>query len=56
VKEIIYKEIVEIDGQQYVLTSCDYSESIDELIRDEVIEHDNQSIIDHIIDDIVNQD
>ena len=55
-KEIIYKEIVEIDGQQYVVTSCDYSESIDELIRDEVIEHDSQSIIDHIIDGIVNRD
>jgi len=53
-KKVFYKEIIEIDSQQYVVTSCDYSESINELICDEMIESDGQSIIDCIIDDIVN--
>lgn len=54
-REVIYKEIVEIDGRQYTITTCHYSDTIAELIADEIIEDDNQAIIDHIIDDIVNQ-
>jgi hypothetical protein len=53
-KKVFYKGIIKIDGQHYVVVSRDYSESIDELICDEVIEPDSQSIIDYVIDDIVN--
>jgi len=28
VREIIYKQIVEIDSKQYTIFACDYSESI----------------------------
>lgn len=53
-KDVVYKEIVEIDGRHYTITTCHYSDTIAELIADEVIEDDNQAIIDHVIDDIVN--
>lgn len=53
-KDVVYKEIVEIDGRQYTITTCHYSDTIAELIADEIIEDDNQAIIDYIIDDIVN--
>jgi hypothetical protein len=55
-KQIIYKEVIEIDGKQYTVSSCDYSESIQELIKDNIIENDNQEIINHIVDDIANLD
>lgn len=54
-KDVVYKEIVEIDGRQYTITTCHYSDTIAELIADEIIEDDSQAIIDHIIDDIANQ-
>jgi len=53
-KDIVYKEIVEIDGRQHTITTCHYSDTIAELVADEIIEDDNQAIIDCIIDDIVN--
>lgn len=53
-KTITYREVVTIDGRDYTVSTCDYSESIAELIADSVIEDDNQEIINHIIDDIVN--
>jgi hypothetical protein len=53
-KQIIYKEVIEIGGKQYTVSNCDYSESIQELIKDNILEDDNQEIINHIVDDIVN--
>jgi uncharacterized membrane-anchored protein len=53
-KQIIYKEIIEIDGREYTVSNCDYSESIQQLIQDQILEDDNQEIINHIVDDIVN--
>jgi hypothetical protein len=54
-KQIIYKEIISIDDREYTVTTCDYSESINELINDNVLSDDNQDIVNHIIDDIVNE-
>jgi hypothetical protein len=51
---VIYKECIVIDDHEYTVFSCDYSDSIAEQIRDEVIEGDAQSIIDSITDDVVN--
>lgn len=53
-KTVIYREVVTIDGRDYTVSTCDYSESIAGLIADSVIEDDNQEIINHIVDDIVN--
>lgn len=53
-KQIIYKEIIQIDGREYTVTTCDYSDSVNELIQNQIIENDNQEIINHIVDDIVN--
>jgi len=53
-KQVIYKEIVEIDGISHIILSCDYSESINEAISDEVLQDNNDEIIDYITDDIVN--
>ena len=48
-KQIIYKEIVEIDGINHIILSCDYSESINEAISDEVLQDNNDEIIDYMI-------
>ena len=56
IKQIIYKEVIEIDGREYTVFNCDYSESINEAIKDQIIENDNQEIINYIVDDIVNLD
>ena len=53
-KQVIYKEIISIDGREYTVSNCDYSESIHELINDNILEDDNQEIVNHIVDDIVN--
>jgi len=53
-KQVIYREVISIDGRDYTVSSCDYSKSIAELITDEILEDDNQEIINHIVDDIVN--
>lgn len=53
-KQVIYREVISIDGRDYTVSSCDYSESIAGLITDEILEDDNQEIINHIVDDIVN--
>lgn len=53
-KQVIYREVISIDSRDYTVSSCDYSKSIAELITDEILEDDNQEIINHIVDDIVN--
>ena len=53
-KQVIYHEVISIDGRDYTVSSCDYSESIASLITDEILEDDNQEIINHIVDDITN--
>ena len=50
----VEKEIVEIDGERYTVSCCDYSESISELIKDGVLYGNNQEIVNHIVDDITN--
>jgi len=52
VREIIYKQIIEIDGKQYTIFACDYSESVSELVEQGEIESDSQSAIDHIFSEI----
>jgi hypothetical protein len=54
VKQIIYKEIIEIDGDVHIVTTCDYSESINDLNNDYILGPSTQEIIDYITDDIVN--
>ena len=51
-REIIYKQIVEIDGKQYTIFACDCSESISELVEQGEIGSDSQSAIDHIFSEI----
>jgi len=53
-KQVIYKEIISIDGREYTVMNCDYSESIHELIEDQFMDGDDQEIFNHIVDDLVN--
>ena len=53
-KQIIYKEIIEIDGEAHMVSACDYSECINDLNNDFILGPSNQEIIDYITDDIVN--
>ena len=53
-KQIIYKEIIEIDGEVHTVTTCDYSESINDLNNDFILGPSNKEIIDYTTDDITN--
>lgn len=53
-KQVTYKEIIVIDGREYNVSTYDYSDVIDQLIGDSIISDDNQDIINHIVDDITN--
>jgi hypothetical protein len=53
-KQIIYEEVVEIDGERYTVSCCDYSESISELIKACLLYDDNQEIVNYISNDIEN--
>ena len=53
-KSVIYKECVVIDGREYMVLNCDYSDSINEALADGVIEEESQAIIDYITYDIDN--
>jgi hypothetical protein len=53
-KQVIYKEVIEIDGVEYTVHNCDYSETIRDLIADGVVLDHNMDIVNYIIDDIVN--
>jgi len=52
-KQVIYKEIVQIDGVDYMIHNCDCSEIIDIWISNKEIEDDNDKIIDCILNDIM---
>ena len=53
-KQVIYKEVIEIDGMEYTVMHRDYSETIDRLIFDQIIPDHNNDIMLYIVDDIVN--
>jgi hypothetical protein len=50
--EVIYKECIIIDDQEYTVLSRDYSNSISEAIADGILEGDSQGIIDYIAADL----
>jgi hypothetical protein len=52
-KNVIYKEIIEIDGKEYQVSCVDYSESVNEWECADLVS-DNSDIINMITDDIVN--
>ena len=52
-KQVIYKEIVQIDGVDYIIHDCDCSEIIDIWIFNKEIEDDNDKIIDCILNGIM---
>lgn len=47
---VSFKTVVQINGKEYILSSCDYSESVTQAIEDGVCEMEAQSIIDFIAD------
>ena len=53
-KQVIYKEVIEIDGVEYTVMNCDYSETINDLIADQIIPDHNHDIVIYITHDIVN--
>tara|TARA_R100000329_G_scaffold123714_1_gene102233 strand:+ start:2048 stop:2206 length:159 start_codon:yes stop_codon:yes gene_type:complete len=50
-KQVLYRRVISIDGREYTVHSCDYSESINEQIQDQILEDNNQEIIDTILQD-----
>jgi Ser-tRNA(Ala) deacylase AlaX len=51
IKTVELKLVVVIDGQMIPLISVDYSESIGQMIDDGIIEDNNESIVEHIMDE-----
>ena len=51
-KQIIYKEIIEIDGKVHTVTTCDYSEFINDLTNDFLLGTSDVEILDYIIADL----
>jgi hypothetical protein len=51
-KQVIYKEVVQIDGVDYKIYDCDCSGIIDRWISNKEIEDDDDKIIDCILNDI----
>ena len=52
-KSVIYKEIVEINGSQYEIRTCDYTECVRDWITDGVLATDesDRDIVDYVKDD-----
>lgn len=51
-KQVILKTVVEIDGVQHDISTCDYSESINEAMKDNMLAVDceEQEIVDWVIE------
>ena len=53
-KQVIYRESIIIDGREYIVSSGEFSKQIDQLIYDNVLVGNDQEIVNHLVDDIVN--
>lgn len=51
-KQIIYKEIIEIDGREYKVAEFDYSEFVNDAINQDFITDNNLDIIKWVVSDI----
>jgi hypothetical protein len=52
VKSIIYHEIIQVDDHEHVVFEMNYSEKINELIENNIIDDNINDITDYIVDDI----
>jgi len=55
-KSIIYHEIIQVDDHEHVVFEMNYSERINELIKDGIIDDNINDITDYIVDDITNNE
>ena len=51
-KQVIYKEIIEVNGHEYKIAEFDYSEFVNDAINQNFISDDNQEIINWVVSDI----
>ena len=49
-RSVQLKTVITIDGKEYVIETCDYSESVTQAINDEVCDDTSQDIIDFILE------
>jgi hypothetical protein len=50
-KSIVYKEIIEIDGVEYAISTCDYTESINEKIDCGLMSHLESEVVEYVSED-----
>jgi hypothetical protein len=50
-KSIVYKEIVEIDGVEHAMSTCDYTESINEKIDCGLMSHLESEVVEYVSED-----
>ena len=50
-KSIVYKEIVEIDGVKHVISTCDYTESVNEKIDCGLMSHLDSEVVEYVTSD-----
>ena len=55
-KSIIYHEIIQVDDHEHVVFEMNYSERINELIKDGIMDDNINDITDYIVDDITNNE
>ena len=51
-EQVIYRTVITIDGRDYTITSCDYTDNIKEAIKDGVVDENNHDMIDYILGDL----
>ena len=51
-EQVIYKEIIEVNGHEYKIAEFDYSKFVNDAINQNFISDDNQEIINWVVSDI----
>lgn len=55
-KSVTYKELIIIDGKEYLVYETDHTESVQQAINDEILKDDHQEIYDYVYDDMLNHE
>jgi hypothetical protein len=49
--QVILRTVITLNGTDFTVKGCDYTQTINDLIKDGIIEENNNEIIDFIIED-----
>ena len=55
-KSVTYKELIIIDGKEYLVYETDHTESVQQAIDDGVLRDEHEQIYDYVHDDVLNHE